>query len=123
MTFRLPRSHRLSNRRDFLRVQQSGQRVTATHFVWILAPGPASDAPVRLGITASKQVGNAVIRARCKRLIREVFRLDSAWIPLGVDLVTIARSGAHLLSFAEARAEWVSVRALLLRRIHDLRKR
>lgn len=123
MTLGLPRSHRLSSRRDFLRIQQDGQRVTTAHFVLILAPGLAPDAPARLGITASKQVGNAVIRARCKRLVREVFRRDPSWVPAGVDLVAIVRTGTHQLSYTEAQAEWASVRTLLLRRANALRKR
>ena len=124
MTFGLPRSQRLAQRRDFLRIQQEGQRVTTPHFVLIVAPSSDPLAPPRLGITASRQVGNAVVRARCKRLVREVFRRDHGWLPPGVDLVVIVRSGAEALGYAGVQAEWASIRGLLGRRASvSLRKR
>ena len=50
----------------------------------------------RLGIIASKKIGNAVIRNRAKRMIREVFRrLEYAGLP-GMDVVVI--SGKNLVS-------------------------
>ena len=41
----------------------------------------------RLGLSVSRKVGNAVVRNRWKRLIREAFRLNLASLPAGVDLV------------------------------------
>lgn len=118
MTVRLglPRARRVRSRRDFVKIQQGGQRVSTTHFVLIVAPGADLAAPARLGITASKQVGNAAIRARCKRLVREAFRLDPGLLPAGVDLVVIARTGAHQLGLAGVQGEWASVRAVIQRR-------
>jgi ribonuclease P protein component len=122
VNFRLPRAQRVASRRDFLRIQQQGQRVTTAHFVLIVAPGPALDAPPRLGITASKQVGNAVVRARCKRLVREVFRRAPGLLPDGVDLVVIVRAGVDALGMAGVEAEWASVRGVLSRRAGSIRK-
>jgi ribonuclease P protein component len=51
----------------------------------------------RLGITASRKVGNAVIRNRFKRRIREWFRQRRGDLGADLDLVIIARrSGARL---------------------------
>ena len=53
------------------------------------------DEPVagwRLGITASRKVGGAVVRTRCKRRLRELFRNDSArWTGRPADIVINAR--------------------------------
>lgn len=45
----------------------------------------------RLGMAVSRKVGNAVVRNRWKRLIREAFRLTQHQLPAGVDLVVIPR--------------------------------
>jgi ribonuclease P protein component len=49
----------------------------------------------RLGLSVSRKVGNAVVRNRWKRLVREAFRLDREHLPRGVDLVVIPRPGAE----------------------------
>lgn len=45
----------------------------------------------RLGLSVSRKVGNAVVRNRWKRLMREAFRLSLEQLPSGVDLVVIPR--------------------------------
>ena len=52
---------------------------------------------IRLGITASRKVGNAVVRNRVKRAVRDWFRTRRAGMafgPGGADLVVIARRAA-----------------------------
>ena len=46
----------------------------------------------RLGLSVSRKVGNAVVRNRWKRLLREAFRLSRAKLPVGVDLIVVPRS-------------------------------
>ena len=52
----------------------------------------------RLGITASKKVGKAVIRNRIKRVIREHFRNNRDKLGTGIDLNVIVRSESRSLS-------------------------
>lgn len=47
----------------------------------------------RLGIVAGKRVGNAVCRNYAKRKIREAFRHLKPELPLGFDVICIARAG------------------------------
>ena len=68
----------------------------------VLYAAPNGRAYSRLGITASKKVGNSVVRHRVKRLIREVFRLHEGEIPAGYDFVAIARSDAKDENYAAA---------------------
>ena len=45
----------------------------------------------RLGLSISRKVGNAVLRNRWKRLLREAFRLRVRNLSAGIDLVVIPR--------------------------------
>lgn len=47
--------------------------------------------PLRLGITASRKIGNAVQRSRARRLIREGFRAVFSELPAALDIVVIVR--------------------------------
>jgi ribonuclease P protein component len=60
-------------------------------------PGPGADAAgarPRLGITASRKVGNAVVRNRVKRRIRAAFQSRRGLLPRAADVVVIARPAA-----------------------------
>jgi ribonuclease P protein component len=61
--------------------------------------------PTRLGIIASKKVGNAVMRNRAKRLIREAFRKNKAAFPPGLDLVVIPFDSAAVATAAAVEAD------------------
>jgi len=47
-----------------------------------------------LGITAGKKVGNAVARNRAKRVIRQAYYENELDMPVGIDIVIVARSSA-----------------------------
>jgi ribonuclease P protein component len=97
-----------------------GQRASTAHFVLLVAarvavPAIASGC-ARLGVVATKKIGNAVQRNRIKRLCRECFREWPELVPDGIDLVVIARSGAYELDLATVRTEWERARPALLKR-------
>ena len=91
-TGRHPRT--LLQRADFLRVAAARRRYVTPGFILQAAAQPDdidSHAP-RVGYTASRKVGGAVIRNRAKRRLRAVVR--QVMTPLakdGVDYVLIAR--------------------------------
>lgn len=63
----------------------------------------------RLGIIASRRVGNAVKRNRGKRLIRELFRANEPALPSNCDLVVILRSSFDRYTFDELKIKYLRV--------------
>nr|WP_325301372.1 ribonuclease P protein component [uncultured Dysosmobacter sp.] len=45
----------------------------------------------RLGLTASVKLGGAVVRNRCRRRLREVYRLHAGQLRQGWDIILVAR--------------------------------
>ena len=89
---RFPKSARLLKSAEFQRVHRSAafaaDQVLVVKGVFNGTPG------TRLGLSISRRVGNAVVRNRWKRLIRESFRRQRAELPPGLDLVVRPRKGA-----------------------------
>jgi ribonuclease P protein component len=84
----LPKHH-IRHGADFRRAYQ--RRHSAAD-EWIVVYGHANGLQhPRLGISASRRIGNAVVRNRWKRLIREAFRLTQSQLPDGIDLIVIPR--------------------------------
>lgn len=71
----------------------------------------------RIGISASKKVGNSVVRHRVTRLIRESYRLHENIFNSGLDMVIVARTSTAFVSIYEIE------RALLhLAKLHEVVK-
>ena len=70
-----------------------GRRHASGAFVVLVRPVQGDDRG-RLGITASRKVGNAVVRNRVKRRIREWFRRTGRSELAGWDVIVIARASA-----------------------------
>ena len=98
-----PKAKRIRKRGEYLKLQQAGRRRAGTRFVVITAP--SRSAVSRVGITASRKVGGAVVRNRVKRLVREFFRRHHDRIQPPRDVLVIARTGAVEADYTEIKRE------------------
>jgi ribonuclease P protein component len=96
-----PKTARLLRRAEFQRAYRTGRRFVGRFVVVFVVP---TEGEVRVGITASKKIGSAVVRNRCKRRIRELVRLNRGTLgDAGVDVVVNVRRGCE-------RARWNDLR-------------
>lgn len=90
---------RLRNRADFGRVYRHGKSF-ANHQLW--CTGSAAEVEqFRVGISASKKIGNAVVRNRMRRIVKEIVRHHEHELVEQIDLIFIVRKGAVTMSYQE----------------------
>ena len=96
------RRGRLSRSAEFERAYRQGRSHGNRHFVVYVFPRSASDdEQARLGLSVSRKVGGAVDRNLVKRLLREAFSAEAAVVPVGHDVVVVARPSALELARRE----------------------
>lgn len=106
----MDRRHRMSSRAEFSRVLEHGARAstrTVTCFA-IVEPGEGA---ARVGVTASRRVGSAVVRNRAKRRLREAVRPCLPSLEPGTELVLVGRPPISGSSFHQVRTDVVSALA------------
>jgi len=94
----------LRRRGEFLRIQQRGRKRHTPNFV-VACVKQSPPAASRFGFSVSRRVGNAVVRNRVKRRLREFVRIHRAELAPAADFVFIAKPGASGLSYVELVAE------------------
>jgi ribonuclease P protein component len=82
-----PATSRIRRRPEYLRVYERGIRIRS-RLMTVVALRNATGVS-RLGIAATRKLGDAVVRNRAKRRLRELFR--QADVPAGLDIVVIPR--------------------------------
>ena len=63
----------------------------------------------RVGITAGKKLGKAVVRNRIRRRLREIYRLNEARFSPGWDIVVVARSRCIYADFQKITQAYLSL--------------
>jgi ribonuclease P protein component len=92
---------------EYEAVYRSGKRRSSAQFVVFCRASAGS--PSRFGISIKKAVGNAVVRNRIRRRIREILRRNSSEIPSGWDLVIHPRPLVATADFATVSAELLNL--------------
>ena len=88
--YNFKRSLRIRKKEDFQCVYKTGKCfVDYAGIFYVFSSNSAK--PSRIGVAAGKKLGNAVLRNRIKRLMRESYRHNKFKVAPGFDIVWIAR--------------------------------
>ena len=101
-------------RADFLRLR-GGAKWSGAGFLIETKPAPLPGGPPRFGFTVTKKLGNAVVRNRIRRRLKEAVRKAQVHLARGgYDYVVVARPAAEKMPFERL----VSDVEAALRRVH-----
>jgi len=101
-----PLPERLQRRAEFLRVASKGRKAPV-HGLVLQALRRDDAGPARIGFTVTKKVGNAVVRNRTRRRLKEAARLVLHAQPVaGVDLVLIGRDATRGRDFLDLQDDF-----------------
>ncbi|WP_274365070.1 ribonuclease P protein component [Paenibacillus thermotolerans] len=93
---------RLRKREDFSRVFKHGKAAANHQLVVYVKPSKDAES-FRVGISASKKIGNAVVRNKMRRRLKEILRGMETRIAKNVDIVVIVRKPAVELEFSDLK--------------------
>lgn len=101
----------LKNSQQFRKVYEQGQVFHTSLFSAFFLKADTDER--RIGITVTRKIGNAVIRNRCKRRLREALRkqFEEFESLSGFDLVINAKSGL-------VKADFTSIRETLMKTLN-----
>lgn len=96
---------RIRKKKDFLVLYKKGYRYKSRHFNLI---GLSNALPYsRVGVVASRKVGNAVARNKAKRWMRELFRRNKGLLTYPVDLLIVASAAMREATWTELEEQYL----------------
>jgi len=96
---------RIRKKKDFLVLYKKGYRYKSKYFNLIGLSSALTYS--RLGVVASRKVGNAVARNRAKRWMRELFRRNKGLLEYPVDLLIVASGAIQEATWTELEQQYL----------------
>ncbi|MCH1626787.1 ribonuclease P protein component [Fredinandcohnia quinoae] len=103
----MKKEYRIKRNQDFQTVFQSGKSSANRQFVVYVYERDDQD-HFRIGLSVSKKIGNAVMRNRIKRLIRQFF-LEHKQLVQNRDYIIIARKPVATMDYEEVKSSLLHV--------------
>ena len=89
---------------EFRRVYAKGRSGVSPYLVVYVRPNRRGRN--RLGVTVSTKLGHAVVRNRCRRRLREVYRLETPRLRQGYDIILVARTRTATAPWPELQRQF-----------------
>ena len=101
-----PKTDRILQRDLFRRVYEQGRKLQFRYFTAFILAKQANGP--RIGVTATRKIGNAVQRNRARRLVREAFRKNKWLAPGGVDIVINVKRPLVEAHYRDLESEFIA---------------
>ena len=105
----LPKASRILRRRDYLHAYENGAKIHGRFVVVFFVANDLGNS--RLGVTATRKLGKAVVRNRFKRWVRETYRRNRAATGIGedtsADFVVNIKAASRDVSFSQFSTDLV----------------
>jgi ribonuclease P protein component len=95
---KFPRRERLTRKSEYLDVYRNGEKQVGRAFICYTVRRQGQGR--KLGISVSRKVGNAVVRNRLKRYVREIYRTHRTLLAEDAHIVLVARPAAVAFDYA-----------------------
>jgi ribonuclease P protein component len=103
---KFPKANRVLKRGTFRQVYEKGRKFHTKYFTAFIFEN--ADLLPRLGITATRKMGNSVERNRARRLVREVFRKNKRLVPSGIDIIINVKRSLAEAVFQDLETDFIS---------------
>ena len=101
----LEKKHRLTKRKEFNYIFKQGKAFSSKMFV--LNYSPTKLPTFKVGFSVSKKIGNAVVRNKVKRRMREAFRSLQEEVNPKYNYIFVARQGVELANFDQIKSSFI----------------
>ncbi|MBP9759063.1 ribonuclease P protein component [Candidatus Dojkabacteria bacterium] len=100
----LQQKNRLRKQKEFDRVFEKNRRIKSTNFQLLIHYGKNLLEP-KFGIIVSSKIGNAVVRNKTKRRLREIIKANMTKFPINAEYIIITYPQIAKIEFSLLKAE------------------
>lgn len=106
----MEKKYRLRKNMEFKRVYNGGKSYWNRNLILYVRKNDLKNS--RIGITITKKIGNAVVRNRIRRRMKEIIRLKLGNIKNGYDLILIPKKNVQDISYKDLESAMIHIMSI-----------